>query len=86
MNLIKTKPVATLMAVGTTTLAVLTVLLATGVLPPRWAAVASAVVAALNLLLGGKVHAAVTPLVKPRDASGRALVPVSGNVPPRNPS
>lgn len=75
MNILKRFPVATWLTVGTVLLGALTALQAAGVLTGRVAAWVSAAVVVLNLILGVRVHAAVTPLSRPRDAIGRPLTP-----------
>jgi hypothetical protein len=64
----------------TTLIALLTSLDATltglGVLSPAAAAWVGGAIAVLTTVLGVLTHGVVTPLVAPRDASGRNLVPV----------
>jgi len=71
----KSKPVATLVAVATVLLAVLTALAGTGVLSGRAAAYVSGAILIVNAVLGVLAHGQVTPVARPRDASGRPLVP-----------
>lgn len=71
------KPVATLVTVATVALAILTALAGTGVLSGRAAAIAAAAIAVINAVLGAITHGKVTPLARPRDSSGRPLVPRS---------
>lgn len=71
------KPVATLVTVGTVLLALLTALAGTGVLSGKLAAVVAGGIAILNAVLGVVAHSKVTPLAKPQDSTGRPLVPLS---------
>lgn len=71
------KPVATLVAVGTVLLALLTALAGTGVLSGKMAAVVAGAIAVINALLGVAAHNRVTPVSNPRAADGRPLVPLS---------
>jgi len=71
------KPVATLVAVGTVMLAILTALAGTGVLSGKVAAVVAGAILVINALLGVVAHSNVTPLANPKDSSGRPLVPLS---------
>lgn len=74
-RLIKRFPLATLIAYGTTALAVLVVLQASGTLTgptARWVDLAAGV---LQVLLTAYARQHVTPLAAPKDAVGRKLVP-----------
>lgn len=75
--MISSKPVATLIAVGTVLLALLTALAGTGVLSGKTAAVVAGAILVINALLGVVAHGKVTPLAKPTASDGRALVPLS---------
>ncbi len=69
-------PLATLIAYGTTALAVLVVLQTSGVLTgtaARWVDVAAG---ALQVVLTAYARRHVTPVVDPRDNEGRPLVPL----------
>lgn len=74
----KREPVAILVAVATVLLAALSALAGTGVLSGRAAAVVTAAVAALNLVLGVLLRGAVTPVADPRSSAGEPLVPRPG--------
>jgi hypothetical protein len=67
------KPVATLITVGTVVLAVITALLGTGVLSAPQAAWLTAASAVLNAVLGVIAHGKVTPLAAPKDRFGNPL-------------
>lgn len=71
----KTKPVATLVAIATVLLAVLTALAGTGVLTGRAAACVAGAILIINAVLGVIAHGNVTPVANPKDSSGRPLVP-----------
>lgn len=71
------KPVVTLVAVGSVLLALLTALAGTGVLSGQAAAVAAGAIAVINALLGVATHNRVTPVANPKDSSGRPLVPLN---------
>lgn len=71
------KPVATLVSVGTVLLALLTALAGTGVLSGKTAAIVAGAIAVINALLGVVAHSKVTPLAKPMSSDGRPLVPLS---------
>jgi hypothetical protein len=76
-NLFKRFPLATLIAYGTTALAVLVVLQSSGTLTgsaARWVDLAAGM---LQVLLTAYARNHVTPVAAPKDASGRKLVPVS---------
>jgi len=74
--MISSKPVATLVTIGTVLLALLTALAGTGVLSGQAAAVAAGAIAVINALLGVVAHSKVTPVAAPKDSSGRPLVPL----------
>jgi energy-converting hydrogenase Eha subunit A len=76
-NLIKRFPLTTLIAYGTTALAVLIVLQSSGVLTGRVAHWVDAAAGVLQVVLTAYARQHVTPLAAPKDASGRKLVPVS---------
>lgn len=75
MTLIKRFPLATLIAWGTTVLAVLVFLQSSGMLTgsaAHWADVAAGV---LQVLLTAYARQHVTPVIDPKDNLGRELVP-----------
>jgi hypothetical protein len=77
MNLFKRFPLATLIAWGTTMLAVLVVLQASGLLTgtaAHWVDVAAGV---LQMLLTAYARQHVTPVADPKDNLGRPLVPAN---------
>lgn len=71
------KPVATLVTIGTVLLALLTALAGTGVLSGKTAAIVAGAIAIINALLGVVAHSKVTPLAAPKDSTGRPLVPLN---------
>lgn len=73
----KRYPLATLIAYGTTALAVLIVLQSSGVLTGTAAKWVDAAAGALQVILTAYARMHVTPLTAPKDAAGRKLVPVS---------
>lgn len=76
-NPFKRFPLATLIAYGTTALAVLTVLQTSGVLTGSAARWADLVAGALSVVLTAYARQHVTPVAAPKDAAGRKLVPAS---------
>jgi len=76
-TLMNSKPVATLVTVGTVLLALLTALAGTGVLSGKVAAIVSGAILVINALLGVVAHSKVTPLAAPKDSTGRPLVPLN---------
>lgn len=75
MNPFKKAPIATLIAWGTTVLAVLVVLQGSGLLTgsaARWVDVAAG---ALQVVLTAYARMHVTPVANPKDDLGRKLVP-----------
>lgn len=74
---LKIQPVAWMTTVLAVLVAVDSALAGTGVYPASVAAWVGAAIAVLTAILGALTHGAVTPLARPRDSSGRALVPVS---------
>ncbi len=77
MSLFKRFPLATLIAYGTTALAVLVVLQSSGVLTGRVAHWVDVAAGALQVVLTAYARQHVTPLAAPKDAVGRKLVPAS---------
>lgn len=80
MNPFRKAPIATLVTWGTTMLAVLIVLQASGVLTgsvAHWVDVAAGV---LQVALTAYARQHVTPVVSPKDAYGRILVPAPGQM------
>lgn len=75
MSLFKRFPLATLITWGTTVLAVLIVLQASGVLTGTAAHYVDAAAGALQVVLTAYAKMHVTPVADPRDALGRKLVP-----------
>jgi hypothetical protein len=80
MNPFKKAPIATLVAWGTTVLAVLFVLQTSGLLTGTAARWVDAAAGALQVVLTAYARMHVTPVADPKDNQGRALVPVG---PPR---
>ena len=74
-NPFKKAPIATLVAWGTTVLAMLVVLQASGVLTGSAAHWVDAAAGALQVLLTAYARMHVTPVADPKDNLGRALVP-----------
>lgn len=77
LKLFKRFPLTTLIAYGTTALAVLVVLQSSGVLTGTVAKWVDAAAGALQVVLTAYAKMHVTPLTAPKDASGRKLAPVS---------
>lgn len=75
--MISSKPIATLIAVGTVLLALLTALAGTGVLSGKTAAIVAGAILVINALLGVVAHSKVTPLAAPKSSDGRPLVPLN---------
>lgn len=84
-NLIKRFPLTTLIAWGATVLAVLIVLQTSGLLTGTAARWVDAVAGALQVVLTAYARQHVTPVVAPKDAYGRKLVPARAQplVPPQ---
>lgn len=84
-NLFKRFPLTTLIAWGTTVLAVLVVLQASGVLTGTLAHWVDTAAGVLQVVLTAYARSHVTPVVAPKDAYGRRLVPAPGTalVPPQ---
>lgn len=80
----KKAPIATLVGVGTTMLAILVVLQGSGVLHGTAARYVDAVAGVLQLLLTAYARQHVTPVSNPKDNLGRELVPAS-ILPPSDP-
>lgn len=76
-SLFKRFPIATLIAYGTTALAVLIVLQSSGVLTGSVARWVDAAAGALQVILTAYAKMHVTPVAAPKDAAGRKLVPAS---------
>lgn len=74
-NPFKRFPLTTLIAYGTTALAVLVVLQSSGVLTGRVARWVDAAAGALQVILTAYAKMHVTPVAAPKDAAGRKLVP-----------
>lgn len=83
MSILKRFPLATIIAWGTTLLAVLMVLQSSGVLTGTAAKWVDAAAGALQVILTAYARMHVTPLADPRDALGRKLVPGVLVPPPR---
>lgn len=83
MNLIRKFPLATLVAWGTTVLAVLVYLQASGTLTGSAAHWADVIAGALQMLLTLYARTHVTPVADPKDDLGRPLVPANIVPPPR---
>lgn len=77
-NPFKRFPLATLIAYGSTALAVLVVLQTSGVLTGTAAHWADVAAGALQVVLTAYARQHVTPVADPKDAVGRALVPAVG--------
>lgn len=75
MNLFKKFPIATLVAWGTTMLAVLVVLQSSGTLTGTAAHWVDVVAGALQMALTAYARMHVTPVADPHDNLGRPLVP-----------
>jgi hypothetical protein len=71
----KFKPVAWLTSVVTVLVAVEAVNETAHLLPERWTPYLLGTIAVLTAALGALTHGAVTPLARPRDDAGNALVP-----------
>jgi hypothetical protein len=78
INPFKRFPLATLITWGTTVLAVLIVLQASGVLTGTVAHWVDTAAGVLQVLLTAYARQHTTPVVDPRDAYGRRLVPAPG--------
>jgi len=77
MNPFRKFPLTTLIAWGTTMLAVLIVLQASGVLTGQAAHWVEVAAGALQVILTAYARAHVTPVADPKDNLGRALVPAN---------
>jgi len=77
-KLFKRFPLATLIAYGTTALAVLIVLQTSGLLTGTAARWVDAAAGALQVILTAYARQHVTPVANPRDAVGRRLVVAPG--------
>jgi hypothetical protein len=75
--MIRKFPVAWLTTLVTTLVAVDTALEGLHVLSVTQATWAGGIIAVLTAILGAITHSQVTPLVAPKDSSGRSLVPAS---------
>lgn len=85
MNPFRKFPIATLVAWGGTSLAVLVVLQGSGLLhgrPAHWVDMAAG---ALQVILTAYARQHVTPVADPKDAIGRRLAPASMQRPPAAP-
>lgn len=76
-NFFKRFPLATIIAYGTTALAVLAVLQTSGTLTGKAAAWVDGAAGLLQVLLTVLAKSQVTPTIDPHDAIGRPLVPSS---------
>jgi len=83
MNPFKKAPIATLVAWGTTVLAVLFVLQTSGLLTGTAARWVDAAAGAIQLVLTAYAKMHVTPVADPKDNLGRSLVPAKLIPPPR---
>ncbi len=85
MNLFRRFPLTTLIVWATTVLGVLIVLQSSGILTGTLAHWVDVAVGALQVVLTAYARQHVTPVVAPKDAYGRRLVPAPGQliVPPQ---
>jgi hypothetical protein len=79
---IKVQPVAWATSLLTVLVAVEAVNEGAHLLPASWSPYLLGAIAALTAILGVLTHGAVTPLARPRDDAGVALVPVTMKAPP----
>jgi hypothetical protein len=76
-SLFKRFPITTIVAWGTTLLAVLIVLQGSGILTGRAAQWVDATAGLIQMVLTAYAKTHVTPVAAPKDAAGRKLVPAS---------